>query len=165
MIRAQTGDKRAFAGLVRLWHPRLVRHACRLMPDEASAMDAVQEAWMSIAKSLRRLDDPARFRAWAFRVVANKCADVVRQNVRLRRAHSDRVAPDSSEPDASEEESLRGALRSMDTERRAMLALHYVDGLTVAELAEVFAVPQGTVKSRLYHARNELRVLIERNEP
>lgn len=55
-------------------------------------------------------------------------------------------------------------MSEMDTERRAMLALHYVDGLGVAELAEVFAVPTGTVKSRLYHARKELRERIERME-
>ncbi len=165
VIRAQAGDERALAGLVRVWHPRLVGHAQRLMPDEASALDAVQEAWLSIARSLRRLDDPARFRAWAFRVVSNKCADAVRQSVRLRRSHREHAASESSETEAPVSDAVRGALRAMDTEKRAMLALHYVDGLTVAELAEVFAVPQGTVKSRLYHARNQLRALIERNEP
>jgi RNA polymerase sigma factor (sigma-70 family) len=165
VMAAQGGDRRAMTRLVGLWHRPLVRHASRLMPDESSAMDAVQDAWIAIGKSIGKLEDPARFRAWAYRLVTNKCADVARKESRRRRADRSRQAP---EPRAEGEDGLqvelRVAMRQMDDEKRAMLALHYVDGLTVVELAEVFAVPTGTVKSRLFAARKELKQRIERIE-
>lgn len=163
-MAAQAGDARALEKLVRIWHGPLVRHAMRLMPDEASALDAVQDAWVGVGRSIGKLDDPARFRAWVYRLVTNKCADVARKEARRRLADRARPAPDrrAGAGDDGLQAELRLAMREMDEDRRAMLALHYVDGLSVAELAEVFAVPTGTVKSRLFGARKELKELIER---
>ncbi|GAB5495887.1 MAG: sigma-70 family RNA polymerase sigma factor [Phycisphaerales bacterium] len=165
VLSAQAGDERSLVRLVRVWQKPLLRHALRLMPDESSASDAVQETWIAIGRSLRGLDDPARFRPWALRIVTNKCADIARAESRRRRTDRARTqAGRESGGASSRTDELRRAMGDMDTERRALLALHYVDGLGVAELAEVFAVPTGTVKSRLYHARNELRERIERME-
>ena len=99
-----------------------------------------------------------------YRLVTNKCADVARKEARRRRADRAGPAPDrrAGMGDDGLQAELRLAMREMDEDRRAMLALHYVDGLSVAELAEVFAVPTGTVKSRLFGARKELKELIER---
>ncbi len=57
---------------------------------------------------------------------------------------------------------MRDALRGLRDEERGILSLHYLDGLSLAELADVFEVPKGTVKSRLYHARNRLKRALER---
>ncbi|RNC81118.1 MAG: RNA polymerase sigma factor [Phycisphaera sp.] len=166
VLSAQAGDDHSLARLVRVWQKPLLRHALRLMPDESSASDAVQEAWIAIGRSLRGLDDPARFRSWALRIVTNKCADIARTESRRRKVDRARspTGGESRDSSSSRTDELRRAMGEMDTERRAMLALHYVDGLGVAELAEVFVVPTGTVKSRLYHARKELRERIERME-
>ena len=60
-------------------------------------------------------------------------------------------------------EELRSALRRLPGEQRALLSLRYVDGYEVAAIAEILAVPEGTVKSRLHTAREQLRGSIERN--
>ena len=164
VLSAQSGDRQAVARLVFIWHKPMLRHAIRLMPDEASARDAVQDAWLAIGKSIRRLDDPARFRAWAFCIVGHKCADIARREQRRRSVDRAHVHVDKSDIDESRHADLRRALREIDREGAAMLALHYVDGLGVTELAEVFAVPAGTVKSRLHHARKQLKSRIERME-
>jgi RNA polymerase sigma-70 factor (ECF subfamily) len=57
---------------------------------------------------------------------------------------------------------LRGALAELPDDQRAALSLHYLDGLSVREIARVLGVPQGTVKSRLYYARNSLKKALER---
>ena len=59
---------------------------------------------------------------------------------------------------------LREALSELPAEQRAILSLYYQDGMPVAEIARVLDVPKGTVKSRLYHARNRLKQTLERNE-
>jgi RNA polymerase sigma-70 factor (ECF subfamily) len=55
-------------------------------------------------------------------------------------------------------------MRELSASHRAALALHYLDGLSIAQIAMAMNVPPGTVKSRLHHARERLRAIIERNE-
>ena len=62
----------------------------------------------------------------------------------------------------SDVQKLRSALAQLPDDDRAILSLHYLDGMGVAEIARVLEVPEGTVKSRLFHARNRLKQTLER---
>jgi len=118
---------------------------------------------MAISRGIRRLNDPSRFGPWAYRIVTNKCADHVRSETSRRHATlasgttANNVATEKENGDA-----LRRAMASMPAERRTLLALHYLEGLSVTQLSDVFVIPAGTVKSRLYHARAELKSILER---
>ena len=61
-------------------------------------------------------------------------------------------------------EALREALERLPRDPRVLLSLRYVDEFEVSEIAEILGIPEGTVKSRLYHARSRLRAIIERME-
>ena len=171
VLGAQAGDVRALGALYVRWHVRLGRHARRLVGDPDAAGDIAQEAWLAIARSIRRLDDPARFRAWAYRIVTRRAADWIRKARRDRRlgeelandveVNRDAVAEQDS--GADDIELIRQALKTLPSERRALLALYYFDELSVTEIADALAIPKGTVKSRLHHARNHLRHALERN--
>jgi RNA polymerase sigma factor (sigma-70 family) len=166
VLEAQAGDRTAFDTLVGRWHARLLRHARLLTGDEAAGADVAQESWVGIVRGLRRLDDPARFGPWAYRIVTRRAADWTRQRQRDRRpqrAVEEAPAPEPAEaPEADEIALLREALARLPGDRRAMLALLHVDGASVATIARIFEIPPGTVKSRLHHARRELRQTIER---
>ena len=168
VLRCQAGDADALKALIERWQPRFGRFAWRLTDDREAVRDVVQDAWMAIIRGIKRLDDPALFRSWAYRIVSNKCADWMRQRVAQRGlAQELRFAPEPAnrEPESPDEaERLRGALRRLPEEQRAILSLHYLDGMGVAEIARVMNVPVGTVKSRLHHARNRLRKALERVE-
>ena len=84
VMGAQDGDPRAMSALVEHWHPRIARQAVRLTGDGDAAAEVMQECWLAVVRGLRRLDDPARFRPWAYRIVTNKCADWVRRRTRSR---------------------------------------------------------------------------------
>lgn len=166
VLRSQDGDGEAFELLVARWQPRLLRHARHLLGGESGAVDAahevVQEAWLAIVRGLGRLEDPARFRTWTYRIVSRRCVD------RLRRRHRDRqltqtVAQDASEssPADAPDHDLPAALRRLDPMHRCVLELKYLDGLSVREVAEALGVPVGTVKSRLFHARDRLKRTME----
>ncbi|MEE8170682.1 MAG: RNA polymerase sigma factor [Phycisphaerae bacterium] len=166
VLRCQGGEPEAFNALVSRWQPRLQRLAKRLTADRDAASDLVQDAWLAIVRGLRRLDDPARFRAWAYRIVTNKCADWIRRRaVRRDAALAFRVAvsdpnDDSGRPtfdEADEITRMRAMLRQLPDVQRTILSLHYLDGLSVLEIATVFNLPTGTVKSRLHNARVRLR--------
>ncbi len=165
VLKCQDGDTGALSELVDRWQSRFVSHACRLMGQPDAARDAVQEAWVAIVRGLGNLDDPARFAPWAYRIVRNKSVDWVRKQGRRRRVsrelqeeqrHVEELARSSSSHDADTER-LVDALRSLPRERQALLALYYQDGFSVREISEILEVPAGTVKSRLFHARNELK--------
>lgn len=81
---AINGDARAFELLYKRWHPRLLRFAYRLTASEEEASDVMQEAAMTIAKNINRLESPASFPAWAYTIVRRRAGDHIQSIVRQR---------------------------------------------------------------------------------
>lgn len=166
VLRLQGGDAASLDSLAMRWHPKLVRHAVYLTGDSDAGSDVAQEAWVAIVRGLRRLKDPARFRAWAYRIVTRKSSDWLRSRVRRRRLN-DRAGrepqPTAIEPEDSggDVDRMRRLLSELPPDRRALLSMYYTEGMTVGEISEALSIPRGTVKSRLFHARNRLRVSLE----
>ena len=165
VLAAQAGETEAFERLARRWHPRLLRHAFRLTDDAEGSRDAVQDAWVAIARGLRRLRDPARFGPWALRITGRQCADwIARRRTARGRMSSLDVASEVPRPPEDRQDDLarvRDALRRLESERRALMAMFYVEGMSVHEVATALGVPSGTVKSRLFHAREHLQAALE----
>jgi RNA polymerase sigma factor (sigma-70 family) len=165
VLRAQDGDAAALAELVDRWQPRLLRHAIRLTGTSDGAADVMQLAWVAIISGLHRLNDPACFRRWAYRIVGNKSTDFVRTRQRDR-TQTTSLLEEPADPGAEEEQLstnqdeislLQSAMKQLSPEHRAILALFYVEEMPIAEIAEVVGTPLGTVKSRLHYARTILK--------
>jgi RNA polymerase sigma-70 factor (ECF subfamily) len=165
VLAAQAGDLGAFERLATRWHPRLFRHARRMTGDVEGARDATQEAWVAIVRGLGRLKDPARFAPWALRITGRRCADWIarRRQARSRNAGRDpaSVVISPAGPDADDLSRVRDALRRLDRSDRLLLAMFYLEGFSVPEIAHACSVPPGTVTSRLFHARERLRAVLE----
>lgn len=163
VIESRLGDARAFSRLVRRWHPQLVRHAYRFTRDMDAARDVTQEGWLVIMRGLRSLRDPARFRAWAFRIVANKAHDWVRRELARRRATAMVETSSTSSELAlagSGVRRLRAGLARLEPGHRMILTRFYLEEMSVHGIAESLGIPIGTVKSRLFYARNALRAVL-----
>jgi RNA polymerase sigma-70 factor (ECF subfamily) len=165
VLASQAGDASAFERLVARWHPRLLRHARRLTGDADAASDVAQDTWIAVVRGLPRLRDPARFGAWALRIAGRRAADWVGRRVqaRTRMALASEV-PNAAGADAAADDRisrLRTAFRTLAAPDRLLVMLYYVDGYSVAETAVILGVPAGTVKSRLFHARERLRAELE----
>ncbi len=156
---ARDGDRQAAERLARRWTPRLLRTARRMLGDAELARDAVQEAWIGIVRGWRRLADPASFPAWAFGILHNKCRDQIRRNQRLRAREADpENAPEPAISARGEDAAaIAQALSRLSFEHRTTSVLFFGEGLSLAEIARATGVPEGTVKSRLFHARSKLR--------
>lgn len=159
VIAAQRGDTRAFEALFRAYNPALKRFAYRLCGDEQLAIDAVQEAWITLSKTLRRLRDPRGFRIWAYKTVRWRVTDMARKlppkNEPLDSVPESAAVP-ASEPAATSDQ-LSALLKALPDSERQILALFYLEEMKITEIAAVLDVPVGTVKSRLNAARNHLR--------
>jgi RNA polymerase sigma-70 factor (ECF subfamily) len=169
VMAVQDGDEAALKLLFAIWNRRFLAHAARLSGDREAAGEIVQETWLVMIQSLSRLNDPGRFRAWAYRIVTNKSADWVRQRVRERKMMTDlstemelgaATAPDVEA--LSDAQRLRQLVAALPFAQRALLVLYYVEGFTIAEIAEALSIKTGTVKSRLHFARHSLRHKLER---
>jgi RNA polymerase sigma-70 factor (ECF subfamily) len=162
---ARSGDHEAFAALAGSVVDRLYATALLILRDHSLAEDATQETIVRAWRALPSLRDPDRFDAWLRRLLVNACRDEGR---RQRRRGSEVALLPMHEPvaaDAShallDHEALERAFRRLRPEHRAVVVLHYYDGLTQLEVADAIGVPLGTVKSRLHHATRALRAALE----
>ena len=161
VMDAQSGRVEALELLVARWQRRLWHYACSLTGNSEAAWDVTQEAWLGIVRGIGRLNDPARFRSWVFRIVTHKAKDWIRRNARATRPQirlvpeADRQAQQSNETAGD----LRSLLQRLPDRSRAVLTLYYLEDFDVPEVAKILRIPRGTVKSRLYNARRELKKL------
>ncbi|MGK0204674.1 MAG: RNA polymerase sigma factor (sigma-70 family) [Planctomycetota bacterium] len=169
VLSCRDDSKHAFVALHRRWHKKLLAHAGHLLgrPRCDRAEDICQEAWLAIARGIYALSEPGHFRAWAYSIVTRRVADMRRTLGRVERAtevlrqestNQSHAASDTTDA----QESLRLALESLSSEDHALLRLFYLDELSVAETAGALHIPLGTVKSRLFHARQRLRRALQR---
>jgi RNA polymerase sigma factor (sigma-70 family) len=175
VLRAQGGDEAAFRELHALWGADLLRLAFVRTGREDAAREVANDTWLAIARGLTRLDDSACFPRWAFRIIERRGADWVRARQTERRreiaaaAEAEALAPAPAPVAASEPRdeilALRTAIAAQPDDARRLLHLFYELGRSVAEIADILAVPAGTVKSRLFHVRESLRQQLERKSP
>jgi len=159
VLHVQSGDRRALERLAERWQPRLLSSARRLVGDNEAARDVVQETWAGIVRGLPRLKDPAGFPAWAFGILRRKSADQIKFQITRRGRFS---AMPEDEPAAPEEPDgartdLQRAFDRLSPHHRVAATLFFAEGLSLSEVAEAMNVPLGTAKSRIFHARQNLK--------
>lgn len=162
---AQAGSRDAIERLARRWTPRLLRFATRTVGRSELARDIVQETWLGVIRGLKALVDPSSFPAWIYGIAHRKCIDAIRVKQRWRKLTDQvqrevGVAVDSATSVTGETLDLATAIGRLNDEQRSVVALFYGEDLSVVEIAEILSVPAGTVKSRLFHARETLKKLL-----
>jgi RNA polymerase sigma-70 factor (ECF subfamily) len=159
--RAKRGDHVAFAELVDGSLRRLDAAARLILRDPDLAQDAVQDALIRAWRDLPGLREPDRFDAWLHRLTVNACLDLLRR--RRRRPIEVELSPIDAMrmPDQTsafdEHELLDAALQRLDPGHRAVVALHYLLGMPLPEVATSLGIPYGTAKSRLHYALAAMR--------
>ncbi len=159
VMRCQTGDRDALSALITKWQPPFLRYASVMTRNPDMAKDVMQEAWMKIIRGLPKLRDPLKFPAWAFRIINNQCLDMLRR-VRVHEELTD-VPDNRSMRQLEANEQVWWVLEQLSPEHRAVLALHYLQGFEVKDIAAILRKPQGTIKSRLHNGRERFREIFE----
>jgi len=162
VMKCQDGRMKALDQLVSRWQKRLWRYAYRLTGDLEGAWDVTQESWLGVIRGLPRLHDPARFRPWIYQIVTRKAEDGIAGRIKVRRQHTETgVRAPEPEPLSARvaADEIRELLDRLPRQSRIILTLRYLENLPIAEIACVLGIPEGTVKSRLYAARDELKAL------
>lgn len=161
VMDAQNGKARAMEILVSRWQKRLWQHAIRLTSDEQAAWDITQQSWLAIIKGLRKLHEPASFRAWAYRITTYKSLDWIRKDRNLKEVSIDAIQ--DHQQTEKRDTGIKELLQELDVKKRAVISLYYFEELSVPEVSVALNIPKGTVKSRLAEARKQLRVLYQKH--
>ncbi len=165
VVRCQLGERDAFDPLIARWHPSLCRYASRIGGDRDRTGDIVQDIWLRVLRGLPALRDPSKFRPWLFGIARRVLMDRLRLHYMeprfddLDASDLPDHADDGHEEDVS---AMTDELAALPRVEREVLELFYLEELTLAEVAEVTAVPIGTVKSRLHRARQMMREALTR---
>jgi RNA polymerase sigma-70 factor (ECF subfamily) len=160
--RAASGDREAFAALVRRHDEGLRALAYRLLGDRDRMDDALQEAYVRAFRGLPRFRGDSAFGTWLYRIAYNTCLDELERG---RREAAVRVsaAPEAADPGgavaerASERADLAAALASLQPADRVAVLLVDAQGFDYESAARILGVPAGTIGSRLNRARAALR--------
>ncbi|MDA9918469.1 RNA polymerase sigma factor [Erythrobacter sp.] len=161
VVMVQQGDKGALRRLHARWNARLVRAAYRYTGDAELARDLTQECWIGIWKGITGLRNPARFRSYVFAILHRRGATHLRSTIRERNRTEDRQAEDAQIAPQDDTLALKQAFAALPPDQRLAAHLHFVEGLTLIEIADVQSIPTGTAKSRLFHARCKLKAALD----
>lgn len=158
--RCRRGEVEAFGDLVHKYQRRALAHARALTGNDADAADVAQNAFLDAFRHLGRFDETREFYPWFYVLLRNRCFK--QRAIPANRASNTDVVDTAAPTVMSREEmyDLRTALDRLEMADREIIVLKHLDGWTYDELAERLAIPRGTVMSRLFHARQRLKVLM-----
>jgi RNA polymerase sigma-70 factor, ECF subfamily len=163
VLRARCGDREALEALLGRIQRPLWRYVSSLVGAQ-DADDVAQDTMVMVCRKIGWLEDPERFRAWMFRIASR----LAFRRLRQRRRWFERAADEDlagaveavEEPSAADAGRLAGELladASLSPRSRAVLVLHFGEGMQLAAVAAILEIPLGTVKSRLAYGLKALR--------
>jgi RNA polymerase sigma-70 factor (ECF subfamily) len=165
VVRAQRGDKGAYALLASGIADRFLAVARRILRDLDLAEDATQQALLTIWRDLPQLRDPARFEAWSYRILVHACFAEGRKERRwapnLRLLPADEPMGADGLASVVDRDQLERGFRRLSIDHRTVVVLHHYLDLPVDRVAELLGIPVGTAHSRLHHAMRGLRAALD----
>jgi len=177
--RLQVGSDEAFETLISLYQAPIYNVAYRILGDASEASDAVQETFMKIFKGIKTFRGESGLKTWIYRIAISESLnrqrwwkrwrhhapisvdDTSPNGARLVEVRDSRPTPESACAQMEMEREVQRALNGLSFEHRVAVVLRDIEGLSYEEIAETLGLSLGTVKSRLWRARSEMKTKLE----
>ncbi|NAS32798.1 sigma-70 family RNA polymerase sigma factor [Flavobacteriaceae bacterium R38] len=171
VVDYQSGNQKALSALVKLWHREFCRTSYWIVKDADVAKDIAQDSWKIIIEKIDSLREPKNFKPWALQIVYRKSIDYVKQKAK-EQSEKERIFEEnnlansnnkSDEHDVQEKKKmiLLRSIKLLPLQQQMVLQLFYVQEYSLNEMSEILGVSTGTVKSRLFHAREKLKSILK----
>lgn len=162
------GDRDAFKKLFDAYTPRVFRYAMILLDHRAAAEETAQETMIAVWKNAKSFGTRSQVSSWILGIARNKALDQLRvqkrapqlNDERLDRQISHRATPEELAAKEARAERVRHALAQLSPEHREAIMLVFYEELSYSEIAKLQNCPEGTVKSRVYYAKEQLKKLL-----
>lgn len=168
VLKYQSGDAKALALLVKRWHKLFCEKAYWIVKDADIAKDVAQDSWKTIIDNINRLKDVNRFGGWALRIVYNKSLDVLNTKKRTNKTfeaytyeQEEVIIDDESDRDDLKRTLLK-TIKTLPEHQQIVIKLFYVEDYSLKEMSSILNISVGTLKSRLFHAREKLKSILKR---
>jgi len=166
LARTRAGDRLALQTLYGRHHVRIYRFALRLLRDETAAEDVVSEVFIDVWRGAANFEGRSEASTWLLAMARNKAYSALRRRKEegLDEAAAAEIADEGDDPEVamqkkSKGERLRDCLARLSPEHREVIDLVYYHDKSIEEVARIVGVPEGTVKTRMFHARKRLAEL------
>jgi RNA polymerase sigma-70 factor (ECF subfamily) len=163
-LRCQSGETGAFEDLIAVMERPLLYYATSLTGNPDSALDVLQEVWIRAFRGIRKLKDPGSLRSWLYSITHGIAVDRIRKN--YSREPAEKVQSEdfeeAAEPSFAQEDAaaIHRALSQIGLKHREVLVLHFLEDLSLAEIAAVVGCSEGTVKSRIHYAKRAMKEVL-----
>ncbi len=166
--KARVGDSNSFAFLVKKYQKLAYNLAFRIVCDEDDAKDVVQESFIKIWRNMKRYDPKTKFSTWMYTIVTNTAIDYLRsvkKNTILSIDNFDEKLANTNVENELENKELglliKQASDGLTTKQRLVFVLRDLQGLKSDEVGIILKLSATSIKSNLYHARNNIREKIQ----
>ncbi|MHC4624080.1 MAG: RNA polymerase sigma factor, partial [Planctomycetota bacterium] len=141
----------------------------RLIDDEQTTWQVLQETWVKVLRGMRRLREPKKLPAWLYSIarktaISHLRAEYKKQALFEADGNAANIEQDNCELSLGDVEQVHYGLGRISLPHREILTLFFLQDLSLEEIAGVLSIPRGTVKSRLHYARRALRAVLEKED-
>jgi RNA polymerase sigma-70 factor (ECF subfamily) len=165
-LRCQAGDPGAFEDLVAVMERPLLYYATSLTGNQDDGLDVLQDVWIRVFRRIGELREPAALRAWLYRMTHGVAVDRIRRNRSRERTEEEQYAEfnEAEEPSFAEEDAaaIHAALGEIGLKHREVLVLHFLEDLSMADIAQIVGCTEGTVRSRIFYGKKAMKEILKR---
>jgi RNA polymerase sigma-70 factor (ECF subfamily) len=167
ILQYREGNTSVLSVLVKRYHKIFCEKAYWITKDKEIAKDIAQESWITIINKLQFLENADSFRSWAFRIVYTKAIDAVKLRSREDKKLSTGGVVESGMLSSEDRNNLiqvalLKAIRRLPKEKQDIIRLFYAEEYSINEISAFLKIPAGTVKSRLFKAREKLKLILKK---
>ena len=167
ILQYKEGNTSVLPILVKRYHKIFCKKAYWITKDKELAKDTAQESWVRIINKLHTLENVDSFKSWASRIVYTMAIDAVkRRNKESKNLESVSIIEPSTESSEDEnhliQKALLNAIRKLPKEKQDIIRLFYTEEYSISEISVFLDIPIGTVKSRLFKAREKLKSILKK---
>jgi RNA polymerase sigma-70 factor (ECF subfamily) len=163
-LRCQSGEPGAFEDLIATMEKPLLYFAMSLTGNEDTALDVLQDAWFKVFRGIHKLNDPGALRSWLYSITHGIAVDRIRRNYSREQAEKIQLEDfqEAEEPSFADEDAaaIHQALSELGLKHREVPVLHFLEDLSIAEIAAIVKCSEGTVKSRIHYAKRSMKEIL-----
>ena len=169
ITQIKNGDEQAFAELIEQYKLPIYKTAKSILKDEDDVCDAIQDTALSIYKNIPNLKNEEYFKTWVIRITINKCYDILKKH-KLNNEKMLKAQEDVSELHTNFDNNvilqtdLQRTLELLEEDLKIVTVLYYYNDLSISEISDILNIPKGTVKSRVFRAREKLYEILSKEE-
>ena len=159
--RCRSGDRQAFEALLVEYEKPVFNAAYRMLNSRDDAQDVTQTVFLKVFENIDQFDPSRRFFSWIYRITLNESINWLRKTNRLEpltyEAAFEGKGPEQEVESANVAANVQAALMTIKSDYRSVVVLKHFLGCSYMEISQILDVPEKTVKSRLYTARQQLK--------